>query len=49
MVTDESGKEEPEAAKTGVPSLSEDFFRELLDPPSCKARGYCDNCGRCEH
>jgi len=32
-----------------LPMLSEDFFYELLNPPACKSKGYCDNCGRCEH
>ena len=30
-------------------ALPPDFFADLLDLPSCKSRGYCDNCGRCEH
>ena len=30
------------------PRLSMDFFQELLDLPSCKTVGVCDNCGRCE-
>ncbi len=31
------------------PELSSDFFLDLLDAPSCVSKGYCDNCGRCEH
>lgn len=31
------------------PALGGDFYARLLNLPSCKSRGYCDNCGRCEH
>ncbi len=31
------------------PALSGEFYARLLRLPSCKSRGYCDNCGRCEH
>ncbi len=43
-------KEAPEASREqSVPSLSSNFFAELLDLPACKSKGYCDGCGRCEH
>ena len=42
--TDETLREE-----RAQPRLSMDFFQELLDLPSCKTIGVCDNCGRCEH
>lgn len=31
------------------PSLSADFFAELLKQPLCKRTGECDNCGQCQH
>ncbi len=31
------------------PKLSADFFINLLNAPSCVSKGYCDDCGRCEH
>ena len=34
--------------ETAQPKLSESFFEMLLNPPSCKTSGVCDNCGRCE-
>ena len=30
------------------PQLPNSFFQELLDLPTCKTEGYCNNCGRCE-
>lgn len=45
----ESVSENKEDQKAGPPTLSENFFAELLGLPSCKSKGYCDNCGRCEH
>ena len=40
--------EEPRREEQSQPRLSLDFFQELLDLPSCKTVGVCDNCGRCE-
>lgn len=31
-----------------LPNLSVDFFADLLNLPTCKTKGYCSNCGRCE-
>ena len=43
----------PEETPAGNPPeeapLPANFFSDLLKLPSCKSRGYCDNCGRCEH
>ena len=30
------------------PALSSEFFAQLLNLPACKAKGRCNNCGRCE-
>ena len=42
-------KEEREDTKIETPSLTEDFYRALLDLPACAVTGICDNCGRCEN
>lgn len=47
--TKEQTSQEPVREETLAPTLSESFFAELLGLPSCKTKGYCDNCGRCEH
>ena len=43
------GAEAPLREEESQPKLSADFFQQLLNPPSCKTTGVCDNCGRCEH
>jgi hypothetical protein len=40
---------EKEPAVNEPPVLPADFYRKLLDLPSCAVNGVCDNCGRCEH
>jgi hypothetical protein len=35
--------------KSVVPKLHPDFYLRLLDLPSCKTKGVCDNCDNCEH
>ena len=36
----------PEAEKNA--DLPEDYWQSVLDLPSCKTMGICDDCGRCE-
>lgn len=31
-----------------APSLPNHFFAQLLNLPACKAKGRCNDCGRCE-
>ena len=50
---DEADKKETtapvgQAEEQAQPRLSESFFDMLLNPPSCKTVGVCDDCGRCE-
>jgi len=42
-------KRELQTTEETRPSLSNDFYLRLLDPPPCKSGGACDGCGRCEH
>lgn len=45
----DSKEEEWEDTNIESPSLTEDFYRTLLDLPACAVTRICDNCGRCEH
>jgi len=49
MVSRPDGGRKSEGNKENPRDLPPEFFAELLDLPSCKARGICDGCGRCEH
>ncbi len=40
---------EEKKEKPAQPELPPEFFMDLLDLPSCKTIGICDECGRCEH
>lgn len=42
-------RENKKCEKNNLPDLPQEFFAEFLKLPSCKSRGFCDNCGRCEH
>lgn len=42
-------KKEEEKKAGSEPRLGTDFFSRLSRQPSCKTKGICDNCGRCEH
>ena len=35
------------AAEGTQPSLSSEFYAQILDRPSCITKGICDNCDRC--
>lgn len=49
MMDDREEKtEREEAAGREPPALPISFFAELLNLPTCKTKGYCSNCGRCE-
>ena len=50
---DEADKKETtapvgQAEEQSRPELPVGFFQDLLQLPSCKTIGVCDNCGRCE-
>lgn len=51
MVTENKDIQKEELSTTDAKptNLPEAFFAKLLDRPSCKTRGICDGCGRCEH
>lgn len=60
MVTDQARPDAPasgrepeqkreQAQNRESPTLSEQFYLQLLELPMCKTSGICDGCGRCEH
>ncbi len=32
-----------------TPNLPPEYFLELIGAPTCRTKGYCDNCGKCEY
>ena len=48
----DSNKKTPENIEENeetTPHLSEDFYKKLVQQPSCITDGMCDSCGGCEH